>query len=199
MNLPLRRGAEPPLTADQFLGLDPSALGDAWRYELVGGFPVAMAPPTREHGLILGNLVRRLQAALDAAGNRRCSVAPGVGVKPRNAPGNRVRVPDAVVLCGERRDEPIVLVEVMSASNAGAGYEARRADLKAVEGVQEVVELQQDGHAAHVFRRHEAGWLSLEVIGPDAVLRLESLGGVEVRLAELYENVLPPAGEESPS
>ena len=44
MNVPLRRGAEPPLTADQFLSMDPSALGDAWRYELVGGFPVAMAP-----------------------------------------------------------------------------------------------------------------------------------------------------------
>ena len=77
MNLPLRRGAEPPLSADQFLSLDASALGDAWRYELVGGFPVAMAPPTREHGLILGNLVRRLQAALDAAGERQCSVGPG--------------------------------------------------------------------------------------------------------------------------
>ena len=38
-----------------------------------------------------------------------------------------------------------MLLEVMSASNVGAGYEARRADLKAVDGVQEIVELQQDG------------------------------------------------------
>ena len=197
MNLPLRRGAEPPLTADQFLSLDPSALGDAWRYELVGGFPVAMAPPTREHGLILGNLVRRLQAALDAAGERRCSVALGVGVKPRNAPGNRVRVPDAVVLCGERRDEPVVLLEVMSASNVGAGYEARRADLKAVDGVQEIVELQQDGYAAHVFRHHEVGWLSVEVIGWDAMLRLDGLGGIEIPLSELDQNVLPAAANPS--
>ena len=197
MNLPLRRGAEPPLSADQFLSMDASALGDAWRYELVGGFPVAMAPPTREHGLILGNLVRRLQAALDTAGERRCSVALGVGVKPRNAPGNRVRVPDAVVLCGDRREDPVVLVEVMSASNVGAGYEARRADLKAVDGVQEIVELQQDGHAAHVFRRHEVGWLSLEVIGSDAMLRLDSLGGIEVPLREGDQNVLPSAANPS--
>ena len=41
--------------------------------------------------------------------------------------------------------------------------------------------------AAHVFRRHEVGWLSVEVIGSDARLRLESLGGIEVPLTELSE------------
>jgi hypothetical protein len=43
----------------------------------------------------------------------------------------------------------------------------------------------QDGPAAQVFRRHDAGWLSIEVLGGDAVLRLESLG-VEVRMADFY-------------
>ena len=54
--------------------------------------------------------------------------------------------------------------------------------------MQEIVELHQDGIAAHLFRRHEAGWLSIEVIGADQTLTLESLG-IEIPLADLYANV----------
>jgi Uma2 family endonuclease len=182
-----------PITADEFMRTDPSVFGDAWRYELVAGRPVAMAPPTPQHGRILGNLIRRVQAALDASGVP-CSVDPGVGIRPANAPGTKVRIPDASVWCGERRETPVVLFEVMSPANTGAVHEARRADLKAVEGVREIIEIHQDGYAAHLLRRHEAGWLSVEVIGADGVLALESLG-IEVPLADLYVNVLPPAAE----
>ena len=76
----------------------------------------------------------------------------------------------------------------MSDANAGSGYEVRRADLRSVAGVQEIVELHQDGIAAHLFRRHEAGWLIIEVIGADQTLTLESLG-IEIPLADLYANV----------
>jgi Uma2 family endonuclease len=190
--------SDAPITADEFMRTDPSAFGDAWRYELVGGRPVAMAPPTPQHGRILGNIVRAVQAALDARGVP-CSVDPGVGVRPANAPGTKVRIPDASVWCGEQRDTPVVLFEVMSPANTGAEYEARRADLKAVEGVREIVEVHQDGFAAHLLRRHEAGWLSVEIIGEDGVLALESVG-VAVPLAQLYANVLPrprQAGSQS--
>jgi Uma2 family endonuclease len=187
------RRADKPLMADEFLSTDPSEFGDAWRYELVSGHPVAMAPPTPEHGRILGNIVRRVQAALDAKG-KNCSVDPDVGLKPTNAPGNKVRVPDASVWRGERRNIPVVLFEVMSTSNAGAQCEARRADLKSVEGVEEIVEIHQDGCAAHVLRRHELGWLSLEVIGSDKTLELRSLG-IEIRLIDLYANVTLPSEE----
>ena len=181
------RRRDTPMTADEFLATDPSLFGDAWRYELVGGQPVAMSPPSRMHGRILGNVVRRVQAALDAA-DRPCSVDPGVGVKPERAPGNKVRIPDASVWCGDDRETPTVLFEVMSDANAGSGYEVRRADLRSVAGVQEIVELHQDGIAAHLFRRHEVGWLSIEVIGADQTLTLESLG-IEIPLADLYANV----------
>src|SRR3954452_11493729 len=125
--------------------------------------------------------------ALDAA-DRPCSVDPGVGVKPERAPGNKVRIPDASVWCGDDRETPTVLFEVMSDANAGSRYEVRRADLRSVAGVQEIVELHQHGIAAHLFLRHEAGWLSIEVIGADQTLTLESLG-IEIPLADLYANV----------
>ncbi len=141
----LRNSDRPPFTADQFMALDPLMFGEAWRYELVAGRPVAMAPPSPEHGLILGNVVRKLQVAIDAAG-LPCTVDPGVGVRPANAPGDKIRIPDALVMCRRAgRRSPVVLIEVMSPSNAGAEYERRRADLKAVEGIQEIVELAQDG------------------------------------------------------
>jgi Uma2 family endonuclease len=181
----LRSSDTPPLTAAQFLSMDTSAFGDAWRYELVAGRPVAMAPPSPEHGRILGNVVRRLQSALDGVG-RPCTVDPGIGVRPANAPGDKVRAPDAVIMYrGMGQDSPVVVIEVMSPSNGGVEYEQWRADLKAVEGVRENVELAQDGPAAQVFRRHEAGWLSFEVLGGDALLRFESLG-VAVPMKDFY-------------
>ena len=57
------------------------------------------------------------------------------------------------------------------------------------------MELAQDGPAAQVFRRHDAGWLSFEVLGRDAVLRLESLR-VEVGMADFYAG-LPIAHDVS--
>jgi Uma2 family endonuclease len=184
-----------PVTADELMRMDPSAFGEAWRYELVAGRPVAIAPPTPQHGRVLGNLVRRVQAALDAEGVP-CSVDPGIGVRPQNAPGTKVRIPDASVWCGERRETPVVLFEVTSPANTGADHEVRRVDLKSVEGVREIVEIHQDGYAAHLLRRHEAGWLSVEIIGAEGVLALESLG-IQVPLADLYANLLPPARESA--
>ena len=143
---PLRSSDRPSLTANEFLSMTRRPSGRRRPTSRIAGRPL-----------------------------RRMTVDPGVGVRPANAPGDNVRVPDAVVMCrGPGKDSALVLIEMMALSNAGAEHKQKRADLKAVEEVREILELAQDGPAAQVFRRHDAGWLSFEVLGGDAVLRLES-------------------------
>ena len=175
---------QPPLTADEFLARGGRAFGEG-RFELVDGRVVAMAPTSDEHGIILANICRVIGTALGAA-KLRCVMATGIGVRPARAP-ERVRIPDAVILCGEPR-RPVVLFEILSPSNEGRDYEERFADLLTVDGVAEIVELAQDAAEARVHRHHEGGWRSSDVAGEKQKLEIQSLG-ISTRLGALYAGV----------
>jgi hypothetical protein len=90
-----------------------------------------------------------------------------------------------MIRCGEH---PRVMFEVISPSELRNWSErdAKRRDLQAVEGAQEIVELYQAERACHVYRRLPDGTWSFEALGgPDAALRLPSVG-LEVPLSEIY-------------
>ena len=57
------------MTLDEFLRWED---GSDTRYELIDGFPVAMAPPARAHGLLCARLAVAIDAALRA--RRPCEV-----------------------------------------------------------------------------------------------------------------------------
>ena len=178
----------PALTADEFMRTDQRAFGDAERYELLDGRPVAMAPPTDKHVFIASRLILALAAKLASSG-LPCEATIGPGVRPANARQTRVLIPDVAVLCGDKtKRRPVVLVEVISPSNKGTSYAERRKELLAVEGAEEVVELEQDSIEARVYRRHGDGLQSVEVRGEDAEIELQSLG-ISVRLAPLYADL----------
>jgi Uma2 family endonuclease len=178
----------PTLTADEFMRTDQRVFGDAGRYELLDGRPVAMAPPTDKHAIIAGRLVHALALALAASG-LPCDAAVGPGVRPANARQTRVLIPDVAVLCGDKaKRRPVVLVEILSPSNKGTSYDERRKELMAVEGVEEVVEMEQDSVEACVYRRREDGWQTARARGEKAKLELESLG-ISVRLGPLYADL----------
>ena len=66
----------------------------------------------------------------------------------------------------------------------------RRADLQAVEGVQEIVEIYQDEVLAHMYRRQDAGWIFELIAGMEAQVGMPGVG-ITVPLAALYERLLP--------
>lgn len=175
------------LDADEFLRTDQSVFGPAWRYELVRGTIVAHAAPSPEHGVILGNLVGELYNRL--RGHPECRSEVGTGAAPQYEQRNTARIPDATIRCGKH---PRVLFEVVSPSELRhqRQWDQKRADLQAVEGVQEIVEIFQDEILVHTYRRQENGWTFDWVAGPDAVMDLRSVR-VTVPLAALYERVLP--------
>ena len=113
----------------------------------------------------------------------------GSGAAPHYEQRDTARIPDAMIRCGKH---PRVLFEVVSPSELPhkRQRDQRRADLQAVEGVQEIVEIYQDEMLAHAYRRHGAGWVFESIAGPDALVALPSVG-ITVPLAALYERVLP--------
>jgi Uma2 family endonuclease len=175
------------LTAEAFLATDQAAFGTAWRYELVAGRIVARAPPTPEHGAILAGLAAALVNRLRGHPSG-CRTEVGSGAAPRRQQRNTARIPDLSIRCGEH---PRVVFEVVSPSELRKWRERdeKRRDLQDVEGVEEIVELYQAEAAVHVYRRAGDGtWPFVAVGGPDAVLRLPSVG-LEIPLSEIYEGV----------
>jgi Uma2 family endonuclease len=174
------------LAADTFLQTDQSAFGSAWRYELVRGRIVAHAAPSPDHGAILSNLAGEI-------GNRlrehpECRSEIGSGAAPSYEQRDTARIPDATIRCDKL---PRVLFEVISPSELRhkRDWDQKRADLQAVEGVQEIVEIFQDEMLVHVYRRHEAVWTFESISGAAAEIALPSVG-IAVPLAALYERVL---------
>ena len=185
------RSPEETWTAERFLATDQRAFGDAWRYELVDGRVVAHTAPSPEHGAILagltGALVSRLRGNPDL-----CRPESGSGAVPKSAQRATARIPDAMVRDGEH---PRVMFEVISPSELRNWTErdARRRDLQAVEGAQEIGELYQSERACHVYRRQPDGTWSFEALGgADAVLQLLSVG-LALPLSEIYAFAELPA------
>lgn len=175
------------LTADDFLTVDQSVFGDAWRYEMVDGRIIAHAAPSPDNGAILMGLGTALGNRL--RDRRDCRPEGGSGAVPARKQRNTARIPDAMVRCG---DNPKVVFEIVSPSELGhrRARDRKRLDLQEVEGVQEVVELYQDG-AAHIYRRHDGAWLFEVIDGLDRTLHLESIG-LEIPMSEIYQFVDVP-------
>ena len=64
-----------PMTVEEFFRWDD---GTETHYELIGGFPVAMAPPAEAHRILAVRLVTRIDAAL--ARRRPCNAQVEAGV-----------------------------------------------------------------------------------------------------------------------
>jgi Uma2 family endonuclease len=179
-------------TASDFLQIDQSEFGPAWRYELVDGQIIAHPAPSPEHATIVANLSVALKSSLRGAGSR-CRVEAGSGAAPRNQQRVTARIPDVSVRCGER---PRVVFEIVSPSELRKLRERdrKRQHLQDVEGVQEIVEIYQFEAAVHVYRRAMDGssWAFEALGGLDAVLRLDSIG-VDIPLTEIYDGVEPPS------
>lgn len=173
------------LDAEAFLRTDQSAFGSAWRYELVRGTIVAHAAPSPEHGVIVGNLAREIGNRM--RGHSECRLEIGSGALPQFERRDTARIPDAMVRCSKH---PRVIFAVVSPSELQhkRRWDQKRADLQAVEGVTEIVEIFQDEMLVHVYRRQDAGWVFEWIAGPEAEIVLSSVG-IVVPLTALYERV----------
>ena len=108
------------MTVDEFLVWDSGdRSGRLW--QLVDGEPVAMAPPSQNHGALQGEIGGLIRDHLRA--NRPdCRMIANPGIVPHLRATLNARIPDIGVTCGPRSDahmvpNPVLLIEILSPSN----------------------------------------------------------------------------------
>jgi Uma2 family endonuclease len=184
--------AEPaikPMTLDEFLAWDD---GTETHYELIGGFPVAMAPPAEAHRMLALRLGSRIDAALS---NRRpCNAQLEAGViRPDRA--DTYFEADVAATCegnelGRRAiKDPFLIVEILSPSTEER--HDRRVKLPAyrqIASVAEIVLIASDDVYAELHRRAGTQWITEILHGREARLALASVG-IAIALSELYDGI----------
>ncbi|WP_445599633.1 Uma2 family endonuclease [Azospirillum sp. A39] len=171
------------MTVDEFLLWED---GTGTRYELIGGEPVAMAPPADVHSLLTGALALEIGRRLTAP--CRVRVEAGIGIPHRNDMWFQA---DLAVGC-ERAStrpgvaEPRVVVEVLSPSTEADDRTVKLPLYRTVPSVQEILLISAREPRAELWHRTDGAWL-VEEVGAEGTLTFASVG-VAVPMAALYED-----------
>lgn len=183
--------AEPAIramTLDEFLGWDD---GTDTHYELVDGFPRAMAPPAAAHRILAMRLGARTEAALQR--RRPCNAQAEAGIL-HPARQDTYFEADIAATC-ERHEarqqalrEPFLIVEILSPSTERHDRHAKLPVYRQIESVQEIALVDSDEMYAEVHRRAGMRWITEILRGADALLTLASIP-LEIRFSELYDGI----------
>jgi len=183
--------AEPAIRAmslDEFLCWDD---GTDTRYELIGGFPVAMAPPAEAHG----TLALQLGSRIDAAPSRRrpCRAPVEAGII-RADRADTFFVADIAATCAPTEfgrhaiQDPFLIIEILSPSTERHDRRLKLPVYRQIASVQEIVLIAADALYAELHRRSGDQWITEILRGEAAILSLQSVPA-EFRLDELYEGI----------
>jgi Uma2 family endonuclease len=184
--------AEPAIkqmTLDEFLRWDD---GTDTRYELIGGFPVAMAPPAEAHSMLAVHLVGPIDAALSSRRPCRALIEAGI-TRPDRA--DTYFVADIVATCApvepgrQAAEDPFLIVEILSPSTERHDRRIKLPAYRQIETVQEILLVASDERYAELHRRAGAQWLTEIIRGSESALRLASVG-IEIAMSELYDGIV---------
>ncbi len=185
------------LTPQQYLAQERNA---EFKSQYFRGEMFAMAGASREHNLIVANIVRELGNALKG---RRCEVYPS-DMRVKVAKSGLYTYPDATVVCTEPEFEddqfdtltnPTVLFEVLSDSTESYDRGGKFRRYREIDSLKEYVMISQDQASVECYLRQAGGqWLLKETQSLQESVTFESIQ-VTISLAELYRNVsfeVPP-------
>lgn len=179
------------LTPEQYLAQERKA---DFKSEYYQGETFAMAGATREHNLIVGNILGEVRNALK---NRSCEVYPS-DIRVKVSPTGLYTYPDVTVVCGEPQLEddcfdtllnPTVLFEVLSESTESYDRGAKFRQYRQIESLQEYVIVALDRPSVECYVKQLDGrWLLLEAFSLEQSVTFESLE-VSIPLAEVYRHI----------
>jgi len=165
--------------------------GTDTRYELIGGLPMAMAPPARPHGV----LCVRLGAAIDGAlrSRRPCMAQTEAGIVRPDRDDTYYVADLAVTWSPYRRGEqlvnaPILIVEILSAGTEKHDLQVKVPAYREIDSVNEILLIDSESIYAEILRREGNRWITELVQRRDATLRLSSVD-LQIAMAELYEGI----------
>lgn len=160
------------------------------RHELVGGVPVAMAPPSGRHVVIASNIQGSLQRRIPPP----CRVLPGGGVAHGEADGE-CRVPDVFVSCEPTPPRyftrPRLIVEVLSPSTEKEDRTDKLDFYQSFPSVESILFVWQDRRRVQLQTREGVRWSTQDLIGTGTV-RLAGLD-LSMSLEEIYAGLDLPA------
>lgn len=180
---------KPPteMTVAEFLCWEAPGPG---RWQLVDGEPVAMAPTSRTHGALQGELGRLIGNHLAASGGS-CTLIAAPGIVPQVRAQDNFRIPDLAVTCAQYEVEeydvadPVLIVEILSPSNRAETWQ-NVWSYTTIPALQEILILSSTAIRASLLRRGSDGnWPAAADVVTDGDLTLESIG-LTVPLAAIY-------------
>ena len=183
--------AEPavkPMTLEEFLCWDD---GTETRYELIAGFPVAMAPPAEAHSMLAVYLVSKIEAMLSARRPCRALIEAGI-TRPDRA--DTYFVADIAATCApvepgrQATEDPFLIVEILSPSTERLDHRVKLPAYRQIETVQEIMLVASDDAYAEIHRRAGPQWITEILRGRQALLSLASVP-IEIPLSDLYEGI----------
>ena len=177
-----------PMNLEEFLRWDD---GTQTHYELIGGFPVAMAPPAEAHRILAMRLGSRIDAALS---NRRpCNAQIEAGVIRADRADTYFEADIAATCEGNEPGrqaikDPFLIVEILSPSTERHDRRVKLPAYRQIATVQEIVLIASDGLYAELHRRAGGQWIT-EILGVrEAAIALTSVG-IEIPMSDLYEGI----------
>jgi Uma2 family endonuclease len=176
------------MTLEEFLRWDD---GTKTRYELIGGFPLAMAPPAEAHRIVAMRLGSRIDAALVV--RRPCNAQIEAGIVRTDRADTYFEADIAATCEGNEPGrqaikDPFLIVEILSPSTERHDRRIKLPAYRQIPTVQEIVLIASDGLYAELHRRIGAQWITEILRGADARLVLTTVG-IEVPFADLYEGI----------
>src|SRR5215467_15369713 len=164
-----------PMSLDEFLHWND---GSDTHYELIGGFPVAMAPPAEVHRALAVRLVTRFDGALSC--RRPCNAQIDAGViRPDRA--DTYFEADIAATCEGNEPgrqaikDPFLIVEILSPSTERHDRRVKLPAYRQIDTVQEILLIASDDRYAELHRRAGAQWVTEIVRGEDAGITLVSV------------------------
>jgi Uma2 family endonuclease len=176
------------MTLDDFLTWED---GTDTRYELIGGFVVAMAPPAPNHGELAVRVASRLNAAV--LGRPPCRAISEAGIIQADR-ADSFFVADIAVTCAPRAprlrhvEAPVLIVEILSPGTAVHDRGFKLPAYRDIETVQEILLVNSSARQVELHRRSGEQWMT-EILHERSTTRLTSVG-TEIPLAELYDGIV---------
>ena len=184
------------MTVDEFLRWED---GTDTRYELVGGFVLAMAPPAARHSLLAVALGGEIRSALRSRPPCRAYSEAGIIVPDR---ADTCYIADLAATCrpleaGDRLiREPFLIVEILSPSTASFDRQSKVADYRRIPSAREILFIDSETVFAEVLRREGDRWITEIVQGASAILSLSSVP-LGISMGDLYDGIPLPAPKPS--
>ena len=166
------------------------------RSEYLDGDMVAMSGGSREHNLIVTNIVGELRAQLKG---RAGEVYPS-NMRVKISPTGLYTYPDVVAVCGEPQFEdsnvdtlmnPAVVMEVLSDSTESYDRGLKFGHYRKIESLVEYLLVAQDEYRIEQFvRQSEGPWLRSQISGLKGKIELPAIQ-CSLDMSEIYDKVKP--------